>query len=281
MAQAPGTGVPKGLPFAFDPVSLGVAAVSTGLGLFQAGVEQQAIQQDYLNQTAYQNAQTQFSQWQASFNADLQNLNSQYNYWAATVDHNSKLAYTQQLRNYEFAKELEQAKRVEQTRTSAGASYTINAAAVQQQLQERGMQEAVAIQQYAYRALQSSAAFQASMQEGKSSDRYVANFARQAGDYKTLMDIGEKLRNRQYNRDQMAQVTQYLNQYNSQTFYQKTEYMDPMAPFAPLPTLVAPAAPTMTGAPPQGLGALNAGTAVLGGVNAYLGTASSIKQLKG
>ena len=281
MAQAPAAAAAKGFLPGIDPISLAVGGITTGLSLFQASVEQQAIEQDYLNQTAFQNAQSQFNQWQAGFNADQQTLNSQYNYWASTVDHNSKLAYTQQLRNYEFAKELEQAQRVGQARTSAGVSYTTNAAAVQQQLQERGMQEAVAIQQYAYRALQSSAAFQAQMQEGKSSDRYVANFARQSGDYKTLMDIGEQLRNRQYNRDQLAQVTQYLNQYNSQTFYQKTEYQDPMAPFAPLPTMVMPPPPTMTGAPPSNLGALNAGAAVLGGVNAYLGTAESIKKLKG
>lgn len=274
MAQAPGK-----IPFSLDPVSLGVAAVSTGLSFLTANAQEQARQQEYLNQTAFQNATTQFNQWQAGFNADMQNLNNQYSYWATTVDYNQKLGYTQQLRNYEFAKEIDQASRVAQTRASAGAGYAVNAAAVQQQLQERGMQEAVAIQQFAYRALQSSAAFQASMQEGKSSDRYVANFSRQMGDYKTLKNIEQGLRDRQYNRDQLAQITRYLNEYNSQTFYEKQPYLDPVAPFPPLPTMVTPPPPSMTGSAPANMSALNAGTAVLGGVNAYLGTAAKIKAL--
>lgn len=279
MAQAPAAAATGGIPFSIDPVSLGVAAVSTGLSFLTANAQEQARQQEYLNQTAFQNATTQFNQWQAGFNADMQNLNNQYSYWASTVDYNQKLAYTQQLRNYEFAKEIDQASRVAQTRASAGTGYAVNAAAIQQQLQERGMQEAVAIQQFAYRALQSSAAFQASMQEGKSSDRYVANYARQMGDYKTLKSIEQGLRERQYNRDQLAQVTRYLNEYNSQTFYEKQPYLDPIAPFPPLPTMVTPPPPSMTGSAPASMSALNAGTAVLGGVNAYFGTAAKIKAL--
>jgi hypothetical protein len=278
MAQAPAAAAAAG-SIPFDPVSLGVAAVSTGLSFLTANAQEQARQQEYLNQTAFQNATTQFNQWQAGFNADMQNLNNQYSYWATTVDYNQKLGYTQQLRNYEFAKEIDQASRVAQTRASAGTGYAINAAAVQQQLQERGMQEAVAIQQFAYRALQSSAAFQASMQEGKSSDRYVANFSRQMGDYKTLKNIEQGLRDRQYNRDQLAQITRYLNEYNSQTFYEKQPYLDPVAPFPPLPTMVTPPPPSMTGSAPANMSALNAGTSVLGGVNAYLGTAAKIKAL--
>ena len=280
MAQAPAAAAAAGgIPFSIDPVPLGVAAVSTGLSFLTANAQEQARQQEYLNQTAFQNATTQFNQWQAGFNADMQNLNNQYSYWATTVDYNQKLGYTQQLRNYEFAKEIDQASRVAQTRASAGTGYAINAAAVQQQLQERGMQEAVAIQQFAYRALQSSAAFQASMQEGKSSDRYVANFSRQMGDYKTLKNIEQGLRDRQYNRDQLAQITRYLNEYNSQTFYEKQPYLDPVAPFPPLPTMVTPPPPSMTGSAPANMSALNAGTSVLGGVNAYLGTAAKIKAL--
>ncbi|MFZ9621248.1 MAG: hypothetical protein ACO289_08610, partial [Prochlorococcaceae cyanobacterium] len=155
-----------------------------------------------------------------------------------------------------------------------------NAAAIQQQLQERGIQEAVAIQQYAYRALQATAAFQAGMQEGASSDRYVANFSRQVGDYKTLAKIGEGLRNRQYRRDQLAQITKYLNEYNSQTFYEKTPYMDPVAPFPPLPSMVAPPPPSMAGVSPSSGGFLSGTTSLLGGVNTYLGTKAKIDALK-
>lgn len=278
MSVAP-AGAAGGTLFGLDPVSLAISGVTTGLSLIQGNAEQKAREQEYLNQTAFQNANTQFSQWQSRFNADYQDLSSQYNFWSETVQFNQKYAYTQQLRNYEFAKELEQANRVGQARASAGASYATNSAAIQQQLQERGIQEAVSIQQYAYRALQATAAFQAGMQEGASSDRYVANFARQAGDYKTLAAIGEGLRNRQYKRDQLAQITQYLNQYNSQTFYEKTPYMDPVAPFPPLPTMVTPPPPSMTGAAPSSNTALNVGTALMGGVNAYVNTASKIKSL--
>jgi hypothetical protein len=279
MAVAP-SGTP-GIPFSPDPVSLGIAGVTTALNLIQGDAAQKAKQQDYLNQVAFQNVNSEFNQWQATFNASTQNLNSQYQHWAKTVDYNQNLAHVQQLRNFEFAKELEQAKRVGQTRASAGANFVVNSAAIQQQLQERGMQEAVAIQQYAYRALQGSAAFQAGMQEGKSSDRYVNDFARQVGDFTTLKKIGEGLRNRQYRRDQMAAVTRYLNEYNSQTFYEKTPYMDPIAPFPPLPTMVTPPPPSMTGGAPASNGFLNAASSVMSGVGTYLDTASSIKKLAG
>ena len=161
---------PSDTPTSFspDPISLGIAGVTTALNLIQGNAQQKAKEQEYLNQVAFQNAQSEFNQWQAGFNADTKNLNNQYQYWASTIQYNQSLAHTQQLRNYEFAKEYEQAKRVGQTRASAGASYSVNSAAIQQQLQERGMQEAVAIQQYAYRALQNSAAFRAGMQEGLS-----------------------------------------------------------------------------------------------------------------
>lgn len=266
--------------FSIDPVSLGVAGVGTVLDLIQGSAADRARQQEFLNQTAFQSATTEYNKWQASFNADYSDLGNQYNYWAETVQYNQKYAYTQQLRNYEFAKEYEQAKRVGEARASAGLNYTTNAAAIQQQLQERGIQEAVAIQQYAYRALQATAAFQAGMQEGASSDRYVANFSRQVGDYKTLAKIGEGLRNRQYRRDQLAQITKYLNEYNSQTFYEKTPYMDPAAPFPPLPSMVAPPPPSMAGVSPSSGGFLSGTTSLLGGVNTYLGTKAKIDALK-
>ena len=45
--------------------------------------------------------------------------------------------------------------------------------------------------------------------------------------------------------------------------------MEPIAPFAPLPSLLAAPAPTMTGSGPSaGAAALNIGTGILGGVQA-------------
>jgi len=262
-----------------DPISAVVGGLSMGLNLLGSSAAESAKQQDYVNQTAFQDASGEFNRWQAGMNAQMNNLNSQYGYWAETVNYNQQLAHTNQLRNYELAKELDQAKRVGEARTGAGTNYIVNSEAIQQALQERGMQEAVAMQQYTYRALQASASYAAMGQEGQSMDRHVANFARQAGDYSALQAIGQRLQERQYRRDQLSAITTYLNQYNSQQFYEKTPYMDPVAPFPPLPTMVAPAGPSMRGAAPTSNGLLNAGTALLGGVNTYLSTASAVKGL--
>lgn len=262
-----------------DLISLGIAGAQAVMGVIQGSTADKARQQDYLNQTAYSNATAQFNQWQAGMNQQMSSLNDQYKYWRDTVSYNQNLAYTSQLRNYEFAKELAQAQRVMEARTGAGANYVLQAEAIQQQLQERGMQEAVAMQQVMYRGLQASAAYQASAQEGQSMDRYVGNFARQVGDYKTLQTINQQFQNRQYRREQLAAVTTYLNQYNSQQFYEPTPYMDPVAPFPPLPSMVMASGPSMQGGGPTSTMAMGAGTALLGGVNTYLSTASAIKQL--
>lgn len=264
---------------AIDPISLGIAGAQAVMGVIQGSTADKARQQDYLNQTAYSNATAQFNQWQAGMNQQMSSLNDQYKYWRDTVSYNQNLAYTSQLRNYEFAKELAQAQRVGEARAGAGTNYVLQAEAIQQQLQERGMQEAVAMQQVMYRGLQASAAYQASAQEGRSMDRYVGNFARQVGDYKTLQTINQQFQNRQYRREQLSAMTAYLNQYNSQQFYEPTPYMDPVAPFAPLPSMVMPPGPSMQGGGPASTMAMSAGTALLGGVNTYLDTASAIKKL--
>ena len=149
-----------------DPISAGVGVLSAGLGIFQGIAQSKAQKQQYVNDTAFSNATAQFNQWQAGLNYQTQNLNNQYGYWRDTVNHNQQLAYTNQLRNYEFSKELAQAQRVAEARTGAGTQFIVSSEAIQQQMQERGMQEAVAMQQYQYRGLQASAAYQASAQEG-------------------------------------------------------------------------------------------------------------------
>lgn len=268
------------LPFGLDPVSLGVSAVSTGLDLFSGIAQNRAQQQEYKNQRAYQGATAQFNQWQASLNARLSNAAAQQQYWQDTVSYNQSLAYVHQLRNFELTKEANQASVVGQTRAAAGAEFMVNSEAVAQQYQEVGMQEAVAFQQYQYRLLQQSAAYQALAQEGNTADRFVNDFARQMGDYQTLSEINEGLRSRQYKRDQLSSVARYLNAYNSQPFYEKQQFQDPIAPYPPLPTLMTPAAPSMTGAAPGGMGPLSVGTSLLGGVNTYMSTASALAKLK-
>jgi hypothetical protein len=262
-----------------DPVSAVVGGVSAIGGIFQSIAGNNAAEQDYLNQSAYASATGAFNQWQAGMNRKITTQNQQYQYWGETVQYNQQRAYTGQLRNYELAKELAQAERVAQARAGAGTNFIVNAALVANQLQERGMQEAVAMQQYTYRALQQSSAYQAMAQEGRTADRYVANFARQAGDYKTLMDINQGLQQRQYRNDQLGNITKYLNEYNSQQFYEPTQYVDPVAPFPPLPSLMMPPPPSMKGGAPANTTGLGVGTALLGGVNSYFSTASAIKNL--
>lgn len=262
-----------------DPISAGIAGVSTIFNLIGGSAQAKAQQQEYLNQSAYSDATARFNQWQAGMNQRVSTLNAQYGYWHETVNYNQQLSYASQLRNYEFSKELAQAQRVFEARSGAGANYVVQSQAIQQQLQERGMQEAVAMQQYMYRGLQASAAYQASAQEGQSMDRYVNNFARQVGDYNTLQAIGQQFQGRQYKREQLAAITNYLNQYSSQQFYEPTAVMDPVAPFPPLPSLVMAPPPTMRGAAPGGMSGLQVGTALMGGVSTYMNTASAIKKL--
>jgi hypothetical protein len=139
----------------------------------------------------------------------------------------------------------------------------------------------VAYQQYQVAALKARGQVLAGNQEGNSIDRLVNDYARQVGDYQTIQAINEGLRTRQYNREQAGQVAQYLSQYNSQTFYESQPYMEPIAPFAPLPSLLAAPSPTMTGSGPSaGAMALGIGTSILGGVQTGLNVAGQLGQYK-
>jgi hypothetical protein len=264
-----------------DPFSIAFGVANAGLGILGASATAKAQQQAYLDQTAFQDANNKFAQWQAGFNARLTDANAQYKYWAETVNYNQQLAYTNSLRNFELIKSIRQAEVVGQTRTAAGAAYVQDSDAISQAYQEASMQEAVAMQQYRWRALQARASVQAMNQEGRSVDRIVNDYARQQGDYETLQQINQGIRTRQYSREQAGQVAQYLNRWNSQQFYEEQPYIDPIAPFAPLPTLLTPAPPSMTGAAPSGAAsALNIGTALLSGVQSGISLAGKLDALK-
>jgi hypothetical protein len=259
------------------PIILGAA--QAGMGILGAVSGYQAQKQDYRNQKAFQKANSQFAQWQAGFNKRVTDANAQYNYWQETVNYNQNLAYTRSLKNYELLKEIRQAEVVGQTRAAAGASYVLSSEALNQQMSEASLQDAVAYQQYQVAALKARSRVLASDQEGGSIDRLVNDYARQVGDYQTIQAINEGLRTRQYKREQAGQVAQYLSQYNSQTFYESQPYMEPIAPFAPLPSLLAAPAPTMTGSGPSaGAAALNIGTSILGGVQAGMSLSGQLGQ---
>jgi hypothetical protein len=263
---------------AFEPIS---AIASGALGIIQGFAGHQAQKQEYLNQKAFQDANGKFASWQASFNARLTDANAQHKYWAETVNYNQQKSYTNSLRNFELIKGIRQAEMVGQTRAAAGGAFVQDSDAVSQAYQEASMQEAVAMQQYRWRALQARASVQAMNQEGKSVDRIVNDYARQEGDYATLMEINQKLRTRQYNREQAGQVAQYLNRWNSQQFYEEQPYIDPVPPFAPLPTLLTPPPPSMTGSGPSaGALGLNIGTSILGGIQTGMSMGAQLKTLK-
>jgi len=247
-----------------------IGAAQVGLGVAQSIAGYKAQKQDYLNKTAFQDANNQFASWQAGFNAKINDANKQYDYWKETVNHNNQLSYTNALRNVEITKAIRQAEVVAETRAAAGASYISDSEAIGQQFQEVAMQEAVATKQYRWRSLQARASVQAMGREGRSVDRIVNDYARQQGDYEALQQINQSLRSRQYTRTQAAQVAQYISRWNSQQFYEEQPYIDPIAPFAPLPTLITPSGPTMRGGgPSMGAALLNAGSAVLGGIGTY------------
>lgn len=267
------------MPFPVLPVLFGAA--NAGLGLLQGQASANAQRQQYLNEVAYQKANSKFANWQAEFNAERNNANSQYQYWVDTLNHNQSLAFTNAQRNVELMRGIRQAESVAEARAAAGASYVQDSEAINAAYGEAEMQQAVAMQQYRWRALQARASVQAMGMEGRSVDRLVNDYSRQEGDMAALQEINSAIRGRQLTRQQAGAATQYLTRWNSQQFYEEQQYMDPVAPFPPLPTLITPAPPSMTGAPPSSTAQwLNAGTAVMGGVQAGIGMNNQLNALK-
>lgn len=264
-----------------DPISATLAVAQAGLGIVQGIAGNRAQEQDYLNQSAFQNANAAFARWQAQTSAKIADVNNQYQYWQQTVGYNQQQAYVNSLRNFELSKAIQQAEVVGQVRAAAGANYVQQSEALNQQVQEKAMQDAVALQQYRMQSLRARASVQAMEREGRSVDRLVNDYARQEGDFTALMMVNEQLSARQMSREQAAAVTRYLQNYNSQQFYTEQPYLDPLAPFAPLPTLIQPPPPTMTGGAPASTLGLNIGAAVLGGANTYFSVNNSLSKYRG
>jgi hypothetical protein len=262
------------------PLALGLAVggIQAGLGIFGAITGNTARQQEYKNQVAQQQANDRFAKWQAGFNLRQANEQSRFQYWTDTVKYNQELAYTRSLKNYELLQEVNQAELVRQTRVSAAASYINDSQAISQQAQEASMQDAVAAMQYNMAALQARARVDASGKTGQSIDLLINDYARQAGDYEAIQQMNQKFRNRQYTREQAAQVTEFLSRYNNQQFYKAKPYMEGLAPFVPLPALMQSQPPSFRGAPPsRGAMALEVGSAVLGGVQTGLSVYSGLQ----
>jgi hypothetical protein len=261
-----------------DPfIGLGLGLLNAGMGVAGAQSQYAGQMQAYKDQLKFQKANEQFAKWQAKFNKKSTDAQNKFQYWGQVVGYNREKAYINSLRNIEKVKSFKQAKVVFETRAAAGASYIQDSQALSAAYGEQSMQEAVSLQQYQWRALQTRGSVQAMEREGQSVDRIVNDYARQLGDYETLMQINQGIRSRQYTREQAAQVSQYLSRWNSQSFYEEQPYMDPVPPYAPLPTIMMPPPPSMTGAPPSSAAlGLNIGTAILGGVGAGINAFSSL-----
>jgi hypothetical protein len=261
-----------------DPfIGLGLGLLNAGMGIAGAQSQHAGQMQAYKDQLKFQKANEQFAKFQAKFNKKATDAQAKFQYWGQVVGYNREKAYINSLRNIEKVKSFKQAKVVFETRAAAGASYIQDSQALSAAYSEQSMQEAVSLQQYQWRALQTRGSVQAMEREGQSVDRIVNDYARQMGDYETLMQINQGIRSRQYTREQAAQVSQYLSRWNSQSFYEEQPYMDPVPPYAPLPTIMMPPPPSMTGAPPSSAAlGLNIGTAILGGVGAGINAFSSL-----
>ena len=251
------------------PWMLGVGQF--GLSLFQGQQQQRAKQQDWLNQVALQKASDEFAGWTASNQARTQDLNNSYRYWQEKVNYGQDLAYTSQMRNFELSKAINQAKVVARTRSSAMADFAQNSQALADAFSQQAMADAISVMQYKQQALRQQASVSATMQEGKTVDRYINDYARQVGDMETMRQLNQGFRERQFTREQAGQIATFLNRYNSQQLYERQEIMDPISPFPPLATLVNPAGPSFTGARPSATtgfisSAINATTA---GLNTY------------
>jgi hypothetical protein len=262
-----------------DPASLAIAAHNTAVNLIKGAQETAAAKQDYLNQSSFQQATNQFAQWQAGQNQRFSDANARYQFWGQQVQYQQQLGYVHQLQSFELAKQINQANVVRDTRAAAGAEFIGNSQAASDRLQEVAMQAAVAQQQYGWRTLQARASVQAMDAEGLSIDRLINNYAKQQGDYDTIAQINDRLQRNQFSREQTALVGRHLSQWNSQQFYTPTIYIEPLEPFAPMPALMQPAAPSMTGTGPSGgAAALRIGSALLGGVSTYMSSAAGIKK---
>ena len=253
-----------------------LAAGSGALSFGQSMLGNQAKQQEYKTQVAQREASSEFASWSSSQQAQQTDLNNQYSYWQQQVNYGQEVVYANQLRNFELARSIDQAELVAQARAGAGANFMQASEATSEAFSQQSMSDAVSLMQYKQQALRAQATTAAGLNAGASSDRYLNDYARQSGDMASLQMMNQKFRDRQYTRDQAGNISQYLNQYNSQQLYAMQDIQDPIAPFAPLPTLVNPAGPSFVGAAPSASTAF-LGSA-LGAVGAGINTATALKK---
>ena len=251
--------------------------ITGGLSVMQGALGYQAQRQQYLNEVTYKKATDEFSRWSAGMRARVGNLNNQYAYWQQKINHGQEMAYANSVRNFELSNVIASAEEVFRARSSSGTNYLQGSEAIGQAFAQQAMADAVSMHQYNAQALQASAAVQAAAQEGRSTDRLINDYARQVGDMETLMEINQSFKDRQYTREQAGLIAKYLNEYNSQKVYEAQTVLDPIMPFAPLPTLIDPTPPSYVGAAPSAttaflgtaINAVGQGFSTYNSLNAY------------
>lgn len=262
--------------------SLVLGGISAGLGAAGAKAAYQQQVQNYKDALKYQKVSDKYAKWNAKISARVSNTAAKYKYFTDTVAYNQDKAYIGQLRNYELVKAINQAQVVRQTRSSAMADYTLKSQALNESIREQASADAVSYYQYLQQSIRARGAVMGNEQEGASADRIYRDYDRQVGDMQTLQAISAKFRDRQYTREQAGMIAEYVSRYNSQQFYVQQPYQDPIKPFAPLPTLVMPQPPSMTGAGPSAAAAnINMASSILGGINTAMSTYSMLGKYTG
>jgi hypothetical protein len=261
-------------------LALGGLQAGMGAAASRSAYDQQV--QNYNDAKKFQKVSDKYAGWSAKINARVSNTSAKYKHFADLVQYNQDKSYINQLRNYELVKGINQAKLVQETRTSAMSDYVLKSQALSEGIREEATADAVAYYQYMQQGVRARSAVMANETEGASSDRIYQDYARQVGDMATLQQINRKFKERQFTREQAGQIAEYLSRYNSQDFYQQQPYQDPIRPFAPMPTLVMPPPPSMTGAGPSAAAAnLNTASAILGGIQTGFSSYSFLNGLTG
>lgn len=262
--------------------SLAIGGLQAGLGAAGARAQYEQQKQNYEDALRFQRVSDKYAKWNSRIQTRVSNTAAKYKYFTEVVAYNQDKSYVNQLRNYELVKAINQAQVVRQTRGSAMSDFTLQSQALSEGIREQAAADAVSYYQYVQQGIRARSAVLANEQEGASVDRIYQDYARQIGDMESLMAISQKFKNRQYTREQAGQIAQYVSRYNSQQFYTQQPYQDPIKPFAPLPTLVMPQPPSMTGAGPSAAAAnINMASSILGGINTAMGTYSMLSKYTG
>ena len=96
----------------------------------QGALGYQAEKQQYLNNLTYKKATDEFSRWSSGMQAKQANLNNSYSYWQQKINYGQEVAYANSVRNFELGNAINSAEDTFRARSSSGAEYARNNAAL-------------------------------------------------------------------------------------------------------------------------------------------------------